>query len=297
MSLKNLFSSKKPVISFEIFPPNKASSINTIYKTIDNLAVLNPDYISVTYGAGGSLVDNKTIEIASIIKNQYNIEPLAHLTCVTSTKKDINYVLEKLQENNVENILALRGDLPEDDSFEFPNPLHFTYASDLINHIKNNKDFCIAAACYPEAHIDCKDLNTDLKNLKNKVDIGVDFLITQLFFDNKFYYDFEKRARALDIKTPIEVGIMPVVNKKQIERIVKLCGASLPEKFIKIMNKYENNPEALKDAGIAYAVEQIVDLLSSGVSGIHIYTMNKPDIAKRIVDSIYSIVKAIERSN
>lgn len=296
MYIKDIFSKKKPVISFEIFPPKKASSVDTIYKTIDALAPLNPDYISVTYGAGGSTVNNKTVEIASIIKNKYNIEALAHLTCITSTKSDINNVLEELKKNNINNVLALRGDIPEDIDFEFPNPLNFEHAVDLVNHIKNSEDFCIGGTCYPEGHIECENIEADLLYLKNKIDAGTDFLISQLFFDNNFFYDFKSKVNKLGINVPIEAGIMPVINKKQIERIVSLCGTHIPEKFIKIMNRYENNPEALKDAGIAYATEQIIDLLSSGIDGIHIYTMNNPEVAKRIVQNISSIVYALNRN-
>lgn len=296
MYIKDIFSKKKPVISFEIFPPKKASSIETIYKTIDALAPLNPDYISVTYGAGGSTVNNKTVEIASIIKNKYNIEALAHLTCITSTKSDINNILKQLKKNNINNVLALRGDIPQDADFEFPNPLNFEHAVDLVNHIKNTEDFCIGGTCYPEGHIECKNIESDLLHLKSKIDAGTDFLISQLFFDNNFFYDFKSKADKLGISVPIEAGIMPVINKKQIERIVSLCGTRIPEKFIKIMNRYENNPEALKDAGIAYATEQIIDLLSSGIDGIHIYTMNNPEVAKRIVQNISSIVYALNRN-
>lgn len=294
MHIKDIFSCKKPVISFEVFPPKKESSIDTIYNTIDELAPLKPDYISVTYGAGGnSETRNKTVEIASIIKNKYNIEALAHLTCMTSTKGEVNGILNDLKENNIENILALRGDLPQDTNFKFPEPRHFRYAEDLVKDIKKHEDFCIAAACYPETHIESNSVDEDFKNLKNKVNSGVDFLITQLFLDNKFFYDFKQRADNNEINIPIEIGIMPVINSKQIVRIASLCGTHIPEKFTKIINKYIDNPEALRDAGIAYATEQIIDLLSSGVDGIHIYTMNNPEVAKKIVSNIDSIVSAL----
>lgn len=296
MYIKDIFSSKKPVISFEIFPPKKASSIDTIYKTIDALAPLNPDYISVTYGALGSCSSNKTVEISSIIKNKYNIESLAHLTCISSTKDEIDNILHELYENNVRNILALRGDIPKDKNFKFPVPRKFHHADDLIEHIKKVKKFSIAGACYPEKHIECNSKEDDLLNLKNKVNKGADFLISQLFFDNNFFYDFKEQSENIGINVPIQAGIMPVINKKQIERVVSLCGASIPEKFVKIMNRYENNSEALKDAGIAYATEQIIDLLSSGVHGIHIYTMNNPEVAKRIVQNISSIVYELNRN-
>lgn len=292
MKIKEVFNNKKTAISFEIFPPKASSSINTIYDTISELSLLNPDFISVTYGAGGSN-SKKTVEIASLIQNKYNITALAHLTCVTSTKNDISNILSKLEENNIENVLALRGDIPQD--FDAPNEsaLHYKYASDLVSHIKSTDNFSIGAACYPEGHLECADKRVDLINLKNKVDLGVDFLITQLFFNNKNFYDFMEKLYYLNIKIPVAAGIMPVINKNQISRICSLSGAEMPEKFKRIMDKYEHNAEALKEAGIAYATEQIIDLISSGVHGIHIYTMNKPEIAKGILKNIDTIRKTL----
>ncbi|WZL72954.1 methylenetetrahydrofolate reductase [NAD(P)H] [Clostridiaceae bacterium 35-E11] len=296
MHIKDIFSQKKPVISFEVFPPKPSSSIHTIYNTIDALAPLNPDYMSVTYGAGGS-TSKKTVEIASIIKNKYNIEALAHLTCVTSNKQEIDDVLKELDQNNIQNILALRGDFPQDPRFELPPVLDFKYASDLVEHLHRTKKFCIAGACYPEGHMDTPNLEEDLLHLEKKVDAGVDFLISQLFLDNRFFYEFKEKIAKRNISIPIEAGIMPVINKKQIRRITSLCGSYIPEKFLKVLDKYENNPEALKDAGIAYATEQIIDLLSSGVDGVHIYTMNNPEVAKRIVLNITSIVYALNKKH
>lgn len=286
MYIKDLFSQKKPLISFEIFPPKKDSSIDTIYNTIESLVELQPDFISVTYGAGGTSKD-RTVEIASLIKQQYNIEALAHLTCISSTKEDISSILCSLKNNNIDNILALRGDLPQDSSFEFPNPLHYQFAKDLILETAENNHFCIGGACYPEGHLECDDMEKDINYLKEKIDAGVDFLITQLFFDNEIFYRFMDLAGAVNI--PITAGILPVLNGKQIERITSLCRATLPKKFKRIIEKYEHNPEALKEAGIAYATEQIIDLLSWGVDGIHLYTMNKPEVAKEIIGNIASI--------
>lgn len=293
MFIKDLFSQKKTVISFEIFPPKKDTSIDSIYKTIDALAPLNPDYISVTYGAGGSTSKNSTVEIASIIKNKYNIEALAHLTCIASTKEDVNVILQHLKENNIQNILALRGDFPQDPDFKFPNPLHFTHAIDLVEHIKKDNYFSVAGTCYPEGHIEAKSMKDDIIYLKKKVDAGTDFLITQLFFDNNLFYSFKEKTDIIGIDAPIEVGVMPVINSNQIRRIASMCGAHIPEKFVKILDRYIDNKEALKDAGIAYATEQIIDLISSGVSGIHIYTMNNPEVAEKIVHNISSIVNAL----
>lgn len=293
MKIKDMYHKEKTLISFEIFPPKKDTNIESIYNTIDVLSSLEPNFISVTYGAGGS-TNNKTVEIASIIKNKYNIESLAHLTCITSTKNYIENTLNDLKQNNINNILALRGDFP----YNSPKStkLEYKYASDLIKHIKSTEDFSIGAACYPEGHIECKDFNEDLLNLKHKVDIGAEFLISQLFFDNEYFYKFIEKAKELKINVPISVGIMPVINKIQALKITSLCRATLPSKFVRILNKYEHNPEALKEAGIAYATEQIIDLLSYGADGIHIYTMNKPEVAKKILSNISCIRKTIKIS-
>jgi len=288
LHIKELFAAKKPVLSLEIFPPKKDSPIEVIYATIEGLKDLRPDFISVTYGAGGSSTD-RTVEIASLLKNKYGIEALAHLTCIASTKEQINTFLEKLQQHGIENILALRGDLPTDPDFKFPDPLNYRYASDLIAHIGECSSICVGGACYPEGHIETLSPEADLQNLQQKVQAGADFLITQLFFDNDLFYQFMDKLRAREIKVPVSAGIMPVLNRKQIERMTALSGASLPPKFKRIMEKYEHNPEALKEAGIAYATEQIIDLLAWGIDGIHLYTMNRPEVARGIIGNISSI--------
>ncbi len=289
MFIRDLFSIKSPVISFEIFPPKKEYPIEVVYDTIEGLEELNPDFISVTYGAGGSSKD-RTIEIASKIKNEYKIEALAHLTCYTSTRAETESILKELKINNVNNILALRGDPPAH-GFEYKKD--YEYAKDLIKHINEFGDFSIGAACYPEGHIECDSLNKDIENLKQKVYCGVDFLITQLFFDNEKFYNYRDKLIKKGIDVPIMAGIMPVLNKNQIKKMVYLSGASLPKKFIRIIDKYEYQPEALKEAGIIYAAEQIIDLLSWGVEGIHLYTMNKPDVANRIIGGISKVRCAV----
>lgn len=291
MNIKELFKEKKTVFSFEIFPPKATSSIEIIYKTLDELKDINPDYISVTYGAGGSIKDNKTVELSSLVKNKYGIEAVAHLTCISSTKEDIQYYLRSLEENNIENILALRGDVPIGGDVKG----EFKYATELINNIKKNGNFNIAAACYPEGHTENKGLSQEIENMKRKEEAGAAYFISQLFFDNNLYYNFLDKVKGANIKVPIEAGIMPVTNKKQIERMITLSGASLPQKFVKIMEKYEHNPEALRDAGIAYAVEQIVDLISSGVDGIHLYVMNNPYLANKISSSIGNILATVNK--
>lgn len=294
MYIKELFHTKKPVISFEIFPPKKDSPIDTIFTTIDKLSHLRPDFISVTYGAGGSTKD-RTVEIATFIKKQYGIESLAHLTCITSTKEEIGHILEQLRQNGIDNILGLRGDLPQDPGFVFPNPLHYRFARELIEETRHNWDFCIGAACYPEGHTECSDPAKDLEYLREKVEAGADFLITQLFFDNDLLYAFMDKLAQYKIDVPVTAGILPVLNKKQIERSISLTRATLPKKFTRIMERYEHNPEALKEAGIAYATEQIIDLLSWGVDGIHLYTMNRPEVAQKIIENMASIRSHITR--
>jgi methylenetetrahydrofolate reductase (NADPH) len=291
MLIKDIFKKKKPVISFEIFPPKKEYSIDTIFNTIYELKDLNPDFISVTYGSGGGSRD-RTVEIASLIKNKYNIECLAHLACISSTDNETTEILNQLKINGVNNVLALRGDLPID--FQRTDTMTYKYAQHLVSKIVSIGGFSIGAAANPEGHVDSLNLKEDIKYLKQKVDSGVDFLITQLFFDNEALYRFMENCSKIGISVPISAGIMPVLNKNQIKRMVELSGASLPQKFIRIMDKYENNTEALREAGIAYATEQIIDLLSWGIDGIHIYTMNKADVTKRIVNNITEIRMALK---
>lgn len=282
MKIAEMFGKGKTILSFEVFPPKKTSSIETVYNTIEQLTDLKPAYISVTYGAGGNLANNSTCEIASAIKNKYNTEAMAHVTCVNCTRSDLETILGRFNEAGIENILALRGDINPD----IPPKTDFKYASELVTFIKEHGDFGISGACYPEVHAEAPDMITDILNLKKKVDAGAQTLVTQLFFENKAFYDFRDKARIAGINVPISAGIMPVTNKNQIERMVTMCGASLPQKFTKMIQKYEFNQEALIDAGIAYAADQIVDLISNGVEGIHLYTMNNPYVAKKITEII-----------
>ena len=292
MKITNLFTKKKPTISFEVFPPNEIYSLDEVFGVIDELALLKPDFISVTYGAGGAS-RGRTVEIASKIKNKNHIEALAHLTCIGAEKDEIDSILTELKNNNIENILALRGDLPKDGT-----PLKkgdFLHASDLVKYLKNNDSFSVGGAFYPEGHQDTNDL-LDLFNLKIKVDSGTDFIISQIFFDNEQFYEFRNKLKKLNINIPIVAGIMPVTNAKQIRKITSLCGCTIPEKLRKILDRYESNPKALKEAGIAYATEQIIDLIASDIDGIHIYTMNKVETAKKIMDSIENIRAEFEEA-
>lgn len=288
MQIASLFQKNRPVFSLEIFPPKRIGPIDTIYKTLDNLKDLQPDFISVTYGAGGNAGDTTTADIAGNILNRYGILPLAHLTCVNYSRQEIGQILNILKEKEIKNVLALRGDINPD----ITPKKEFSYASDLIKYIKDKGDFYISGACYPEGHLEAKSLDEDIKYLKMKVEAGASHLISQLFFDNDYFYSFLEKVRKAGITVPIQAGIMPVINKAQIERMVTLCGASLPAKFTKMMQRFEHSPEALRQAGIAYAVDQIVDLVSQGVDGIHLYTMNNPFVARRITESIQGIINA-----
>ncbi len=287
MNISRLFEKEKIVFSFEIFPPKYETPIKIVYDTLEALGDLSPDYISVTYGAGGNTRDNRTCEVASIIKNKHKIEPLAHLTCIGSTKEDIKEILDDLKKNGGQNILALRGDKRDGEA----RVGDFRYASDLIEYIKSIGDFNVVAACYPEKHLDCNSIDEDVDNLKNKVDRGVGHLVSQLFFDNNNFYNFREKLIKNDINIPITAGIMPLTQKNQITKMANMCGAKIPGKYLKMIDKYENDKVALRDAGIFYATEQIIDLIANGVRGIHLYTMNNPVVARKISINMANIIK------
>lgn len=280
------FFNGRTVLSFEVFPPKPTSDETVIYKTLAELSKLHPDCVSVTYGAGGGANCEKTVQIATDAKYKFGIESVAHLPCVYLSESDAVSVLDKLKENGIENVLALRGDISEN----VPPNGRFTHANELIEFIRSRYDFNIIAACYPEKHLEAKSVEDDLFHLKNKVESGADQLITQLFLDNRYFYDFIDRARKIGINVPVEAGIMPVTNKSQIERMVNLCGVTLPQKFKAMLERYENSPEALRDAGIAYAIDQIVDLISNGADGIHLYTMNNAFVAERVYNAVHNLL-------
>ena len=288
MKIPELFEQKKPVFSLEIFPPKKKANIDTIYDTVAKRAECNPDFISVTYGAGGNLADNSTCEIASNIKKKYGIETAAHLTCVNSTREDVKEMIGRFQAADIRNVLALRGDIVPDQEIK----KDFEHANELAIEIqrKCNDDIEILGACYPEGHYESRSLDEDIHNLKYKIGAGVKALITQLFFDNQLFYEFIGKARMMGIRVPISAGIMPIVNSRQIERTVALSGASLPHEFTKMIGLYENDPEGLFDAGIEYAVNQIRDLITNGVDGIHLYIMNNPEVARRVYEDIKDLL-------
>ncbi|OUQ82265.1 methylenetetrahydrofolate reductase [NAD(P)H] [Flavonifractor sp. An100] len=285
MKLHELFQTGKTVFSCEVFPPKKTSPVDSIYKTLDGLKDIQPDFISVTFGAGGSQVNQTTREIAAIIQNQYHIPAMAHLTCVAAGREEVDGLLAGLKADGVENVLALRGDVNP----SVPPKTDFLHANELVSYIRSTSDFGVSAACYPEGHLESPDLVSDIRYLKAKVDAGAQHLVSQLFFDNEDFFRFLERCRIAGITVPIEAGIMPVLSASSIQRMVSLCGASLPRKLTRLLGRYGDHPQALREAGIAYAIDQISDLIAGGVDGIHLYTMNNPDVARQIAGSLSSI--------
>lgn len=288
MKISELLQKGNITFSCEIFPPKPGADISRMWEVVQGIAELSPDFISVTYGAGGS-TSKRTVEIASTIQEQHHIPALAHLTCVSSTREDIHNQLQLMKENGLENILALRGDMPQDG--RTPALTHYKYACELIEDIKSQGDFCIGAACYPEGHVECERREDDIDYLKHKVECGCDFLTTQMFFDNNVLYNFLYRILAKGIQVPVIAGIMPVINSRQIKRSCELSGTQLPQRFRRIAEKFADDPLAMKQAGIAYATEQIIDLLANGVEHIHLYTMNKPEIAAAIMNNLSHILR------
>lgn len=287
MKLTKLFQAGNPTLSFEVFPPKTTDKFESVKHATEKIAKLKPDFMSVTYGAGGGTSDF-TVSIARNIWQNYGVTPLAHLTCVSSTKEQIDAQLKALSQSGIENIMALRGDIPE----EAPSRDNwsFQYASDLICYIKSQGDFCIGGACYPEGHPESETQREDIRNLVKKVEAGCDFLTTQMFFDNHILYNFLYKIREAGIQVPVVAGIMPVTNGRQIRRICQISGNTLPPRFKQIIDRFADHPAAMKQAGIAYATEQIIDLFANGVEHVHVYSMNKPDVAATIQKNLSEIV-------
>lgn len=290
MSIADILNSKKVSLSFEVFPPKKKEALESIKETALSLTKLNPDFISVTFGAGGT-TQGYTAEIAEAIENN-GTTSLAHLTCVRSTLEDLEATIADLKKRNIKNVLALRGDLPKD-ALEDENvfPSGYTHASDLVTLLKK-EGLCVGGACYPEGHPESASRETDIDLLKYKVDAGVDFLTTQMFFDNDMLYSFLYRLQSAGIHVPVLAGIMPITNANQVSRMVDLSNAYIPRKLLAICDRFRDSPQAMMQAGIAYATDQIIDLISNGVRGIHIYTMNKPEIAGAIIKNVDEIIRA-----
>ena len=286
MKISKILKNNKVTDSFEVFPPKEWAKIADTKKVISEMVKDKPSFMSVTYGASGT-TSGYTTEIANAIR-EGGVTPLSHLTCLTSTKEKINSVLDDLENNGVENILALRGDIPKD--FVIRDHQYYHHAYELVNEIKARGKFCIGAACYPEMHPESANRVEDIAHLKEKVDCGVDFLTTQMFFDNNVFYNFCEMCAIKEINVPIIAGIMPITNAGMIKRSVELSNSTLPEKFTRIMERFGDNPDAMKQAGIIYATEQIIDLMANGVNNIHIYTMNKPDVAHKIMEGLSAII-------
>lgn len=290
MTIKKILETKKVLFSFEIFPPKKQANFENVINCAKELSNLNPDFMSITYGAGGTTKVN-TVEIAQQTI-EIGIPALAHLTCVGNTKDSIRETIAQMKNAGIENVLALRGDYPADFDGERITSDGLDHASDLVPLLKE-AGMCVGGACYPEVHPESKNRIEDIENLKFKVDAGVDFLTTQMFFDNNMLYSYLYRLHSMGIHIPVFAGIMPITNSRQVERMVKLSSAYIPQKLLAICDRFENNPEAMRQAGIAYATDQIIDLISNGIRGIHIYSMNKPDVTKEIVSNVNEIIKAV----
>ena len=285
MKISEIIKKETPSLSFEVFPPKNSESYESIKSSALEIAKLNPDFMSVTYGAGGT-TGSYTIDIAeSIVRT--GVTPIAHLTCVCSSRDKIRKTLSEIKARGVENILALRGDMPQGMT---EKSLDFTHASDLVKEIKDFGGFCIGGACYPEGHTECDSFTKDIQNLKIKVDAGCEFLTTQMFFDNHILFNFLYKIREAGITVPVIPGIMPVTNAAQIKRICSLSGTVLPRKFIRMVDRFGDNPAAMKQAGIAYATEQIIDIYSNGINAVHVYSMNKPDVAEKIQSNLKGII-------
>lgn len=288
MKIKDMFQSGKPLFSFEFFPPKTDEGMINLYATVAALVQLHPSFVSVTYGAGGSTRE-RTVDLVTRIKNEIGLEAMAHLTCVGSSRDELNQVLYRLQSSGIENVLPLRGDPPKGETTFVPPADGFAYASELAHFIRSNYSFSLGGACYPEGHVECRDLNMGLDHLKRKVDAGVDFLITQLFFDTKDYFDFLNRARKVGINLPIVAGIMPITNVAQIKRFTVLCGAAIPSHLLTTLERVQDNDAAVMEVGIEHATHQCRELLDGGAPGIHFYTLNKSSATRTIFKNLQMI--------
>lgn len=278
-------------LSFEVFPPKSESGFESVKTATEEIAKLHPSFMSVTYGAGGG-TSEYTLKIAKNIKERYGVPTLAHLTCVSSTKDKVREKIDEIRAMGLTNIMALRGDIPPELEGADRKSWDYRYAIDLITEIKNyDADFCIGAACYPEIHPESADQREDIKRLKEKVDAGVNFLTTQMFFDNNLLYNFLYKIREAGITVPVIPGIMPITNSNQVARAIKLSGSFMPQRFKSLVDKFGQNPAAMKQAGIVYASDQIIDLFANGITNVHVYSMNKPDVAASIQNNLSDVLK------
>ena len=286
MKITEILNSGKPTLSFEVFPPKKSSNYDSVAEATEKIAALHPAFMSVTYGAGGG-TSEYTLNIAKNIHDKYGTTVLPHLTCISSTKEQVHTMIGRIREMGFDNIMALRGDIPEGGS-----PVHdYSYAAELIREIRElDPEICIGGACYPDGHVECAHKDEDILHVKEKVEAGCNFLTTQMFFDNSVYYNYLYRLREKGVTVPVLAGIMPITNPKQVSRSVALSGTTVPNRFRAIVDRFGDNPASMKQAGIIYAAEQIIDLIANDCKYIHVYTMNKPDVAEGILNALSEIV-------
>ena len=289
MKLSKLLSDGKLSLSFEVFPPKTDSSFDSVKGAVEQIAALKPSFMSVTYGAGGG-TSKYTLDIAKDIKDAFGVPTLAHLTCVSSTRETVKSRIEDMKRAGIENVMALRGDLTEEMKGADRSGWDYRHAVDLIRDIRESGDFCIGAACYPEVHPESRNQKEDIFYLKEKVDAGCSFLTTQMFFDNNLLYNFLYKIREAGITVPVIPGVMPITNANQVERAVKLSGSFVPRRFASIVDKFGSSPSAMMQAGIAYATDQIIDLFANGITNVHVYSMNKPQVAGCILDNLSDIL-------
>ena len=289
MKIKELLSRDTLSISFEVFPPKTETVFASVKEATERIAALHPAYMSVTYGAGGG-TSRYTLDIAKNIKERYGVPSLAHLTCVSSTKETVAERIRDIREAGIENVMALRGDIPAEMQGADRSQWPYRHAIDLVRELREAGDFCIGAACYPEIHPESTDRREDIRYLAEKVDAGVDFLTTQMFFDNNLLYSFLYRIREAGITVPVVPGIMPITNGRQVARAIALSGSLVPQRFKTLVDKFGSDPAAMKQAGIAYATDQIIDLYANGIRNVHVYSMNSPDVAERILSNLSDII-------
>lgn len=289
MKVIDILKNEKLSISFEVFPPKTDTAFESVKEAAEEIARLKPSFMSVTYGAGGG-TSKYTLDIARDVKESCGVPMIAHLTCVSSTKETVKARIEEIKAAGIENVMALRGDLTPELEKSDRTKWDYRHASELVQELKKSGDFCIGGACYPEIHPESADQKEDIKHLKEKVDAGCDFLTTQMFFDNNLLYNFLYKIREAGITVPIIPGIMPITNANQVERAIKLSGSFMPQRFKSLVDKFGHSPAAMKQAGIAYATDQIIDLYANGITNVHVYSMNKPDVAGKIKDNLSEIL-------
>ncbi len=289
MRIIDILNKKNMSLSFEVFPPKKESSFESVVLATEAIAECRPAFMSVTYGAGGG-TSRFTLDIAKNIEEKYQVPTLAHLTCVSSSRETVHQKIREMKERGIENVMALRGDLTPELEGTDPGTWEYSHAIQLVRELKESGDFCIGAACYPEVHPDSANQKEDIRFLKEKVEAGADFLTTQMVFDNNLFFNFLYKLREAGVTVPVLPGIMPITNAKQVERAIKLSGSFMPQRFKSIVDYFGSDPEAMKQAGIAYATDQIIDLYANGITNVHVYSMNKPDVAKAIMDNLSAIL-------